>query len=83
MCKIVKTLLNQILIFLLAGLFSCSSDSEQGTVNAVDPIDPPENFPNILLIIADDMSRDGTFGFDQRILNLKHESMDYLVAIIN
>ena len=63
-----KTLLNQILIFLLAGLFSCSSDSEQGAVNAVDPIDPPENFPNILLIIADDMGKDATFGFDQGIL---------------
>ena len=29
------------------------------------------------------MSKYGNFGFDQRILNLKHESMYYLVAIIN
>ena len=62
-----KTHLNQIPIFLLARLFNCSSDFEQGAVNDADLIDPPENFPNILLIIADNMGKDATFGFDQRI----------------
>lgn len=66
--KIVKNLFNQIVIVVFAGLFSCSSDSEQGSVNTIDPIDPPENYPNILLIIADDMGKDATFGFDEGVL---------------
>ncbi len=79
-----KTFLNQILIFLLAGSFSCNSNSEQGTVNGVDPIDPPENFPNILLIIADDMGKDATFGFDQGILKPQTPINGQLpMAIIN
>mgnify|MGYP005751811351 FL=1 len=66
--KIVKNLFNQIVILVFAGLFSCSSDSEQGAVNTIDPIDPTENYPNILLIIADDMGKDATFGFDEGVL---------------
>jgi arylsulfatase A-like enzyme len=46
-------------------LIACSSDSGGYSDNSVDPIIAPESYPNILLIIADDMGRDATFGFSE------------------
>ena len=56
------------LLFMALSLVGCSSDSDNSSNNSVDPIVTPESYPNILLIIADDMGKDATFGFSEGIL---------------
>jgi hypothetical protein len=46
-------------------LVGCSSESELRPDDSNDSIETPESYPNILLIIADDMGKDATFGFEQ------------------
>lgn len=53
------------LLLMALSLIACSSDSGGYSDNSVDPIIAPESYPNILLIIADDMGRDATFGFSE------------------
>jgi arylsulfatase A-like enzyme len=53
------------LLLMALSLIACSSDSGGYSDNSVDPIIAPESYPNILLIIADDMGRDATFGFNE------------------
>ena len=53
------------LLLMALSLIACSSDSGGYSDNSVDPIVAPESYPNILLIIADDMGRDATFGFSE------------------
>ena len=53
------------LLLMALNLIACSSDSGGYSDNSVDPIIAPESYPNILLIIADDMGRDATFGFSE------------------
>ena len=56
------------LLFMALSLVGCSSDSDNSSNNSFDPIVTPESYPNILLIIADDMGKDATFGFSEGIL---------------
>ena len=51
---------------------ACSTDPDNSYDNSVDPVVTPENYPNILLIIADDMGKDATFGFSEG--NLKPQT---------
>jgi arylsulfatase A-like enzyme len=53
------------LLLMALSLIACSSDSGGYSDSSVDPIIAPESYPNILLIIADDMGRDATFGFSE------------------
>ena len=53
------------LLLMALSLIACSSDSGGYSDNSVDPIIAPESYPNILLIIADNMGRDATFGFSE------------------
>lgn len=56
------------LVFMALSLVGCSSESELRPDDSNDSIETPESYPNILLIIADDMGKDATFGFEQGIL---------------
>ncbi len=48
------------LLFIVSTIFlCCSEDTNLSNSNSV------ESFPNILLIIADDMGKDATYGFDE------------------
>lgn len=62
--KIIHTF-RAFLLLMALSLIACSSDSGGYSDNSVDPIIAPESYPNILLIIADDMGRDATFGFNE------------------
>ena len=62
--KIIHTY-SAFLLLMALSLLSCSSDSSGYSDNYVDPIVTPESYPNVLLIIADDMGRDATFGFSE------------------
>lgn len=53
------------LLLMALSLIACSSDSGGYSDNSIDPIIAPESYPNILLIIADDMGRDATYGFSE------------------
>ncbi|MFL2625618.1 MAG: sulfatase-like hydrolase/transferase [Flavobacteriaceae bacterium] len=64
MKKIIHTY-RAFLLLMALSLIACSSDSGGYSDNSVDPIIAPESYPNILLIIADDMGRDATFGFNE------------------
>ena len=43
------------LVFMALSLVGCSSESELRPDDSNDSIETPESYPNILLIIADDM----------------------------
>ena len=69
--KIIYTY-SSFLLFIALSFVACSSDPDNSYDNSVDPVVTPENYPNILLIIADDMGKDATFGFSEG--NLKPQT---------